>query len=225
MQGSRLFADAPAAASDSTLVERYKAAGVVVLGKSTTPELGLAPSTETSLTGATRNPWDLTRIAGGSSGGAAAAVAAGIVPLAHASDGGGSIRIPASCCGLFGLKPTRARTPMGPFVGEGWGSLSTQHVVSRSVRDSCVPAPGHTVRRCVDLVESVTTQPRHARLHHAKRQPDCHRGINRVAAGAQDVEPGLCCQRVVGGDCAITAHDQRTMCAGEEIHAELLQAR
>ena len=149
LQGSRLFADAPPAEIDSTLTERYRRAGVVIFGKSTTPELGLAPSTETSLTGATRNPWDLARTAGGSSGGAAAAVAAGILPIANASDGGGSIRIPASCCGLFGLKPTRARTPIGPLVGEGWGGLSVSHVVSRSVRDSAAmldatqgPAPG-----------------------------------------------------------------------------------
>jgi amidase len=149
MQGSRLFADAPPAEIDSTLTERYRRAGVVIFGKTTTPELGLAPSTETSLTSVTRNPWDLSRTAGGSSGGAAAAVAAGVAPVAHASDGGGSIRIPASCCGLFGLKPTRARTPAGPLVGEGWGGLSTSHVVSRSVRDSAAmldategPAPG-----------------------------------------------------------------------------------
>ncbi len=149
MQGSRLFADSPPADFDSTLTERFRRAGVLIFGKSTTPELGLAPSTETSLTGATRNPWDLARTTGGSSGGAAAAVAAGIVPLAHASDGGGSIRMPASCCGLFGLKPTRARTPVGPVAGEGWGGLTAHHVVSRSVRDSAAmldatagPAPG-----------------------------------------------------------------------------------
>ncbi|PJE34205.1 amidase, partial [Pseudooceanicola lipolyticus] len=108
--GARLLSD-HVSASDSTLVARYKAAGLVIFGKTTTPEFALAASTETSLTGATRNPWDLSRSAGGSSGGSAAAVAAGIVPAAHASDGGGSIRIPASCCGLFGMKPTRARTP------------------------------------------------------------------------------------------------------------------
>jgi amidase len=98
--------------------------------------LGQSPSSESRMWGATRNPWDLSRIAGGSSGGAAAAVAAGIVPVAHATDGGGSIRIPAACCGLFGMKPTRARTPMGPKRGEGWGGASVGHVVSRSVRDS-----------------------------------------------------------------------------------------
>jgi amidase len=134
-QGSRLFADARYEA-DTTLVERHKRAGFIIFGKTTTPEMALAPSTESSFNGVTRNPWDLSRTSGGSSGGAAAAVAAGVVPLAHASDGGGSIRIPASCCGLFGLKPTRARTPAGPLAGEGWGSLSVHHVVSRSVRDS-----------------------------------------------------------------------------------------
>ena len=133
--GSTLFADLVAAA-DSTLVERYKRAGLVIFGKTNTPEMGLVPSTETALFGATRNPWNLQRTAGGSSGGAGAAVAAGIVPAAQGSDGGGSIRIPASCCGLFGLKPTRARVPPGPLVGEGWGSLSVAHALTRSVRDS-----------------------------------------------------------------------------------------
>ncbi|MBC6406319.1 MAG: amidase [Rhodospirillales bacterium] len=138
---------------DSTLVERYKQAGLVIFGKTATPEFGLSISTETTLTGDTRNPWDPARTAGGSSGGAAAAVAAGILPMAHASDGGGSIRIPASCCGLFGLKPTRARMPAGPVYGEGWGGLSTNHVVSRSVRDSAAaldaaagPEPGDPYR-------------------------------------------------------------------------------
>lgn len=124
------------ATADATIVARYKAAGLVIMGKTTTPEFALAASTETSLTGATRNPWDPARTAGGSSGGSGAAVAAGIVPAAHAADGGGSVRIPASCCGLFGLKPTRARTPSGPGAGEGWGSLAATHVLSRSVRDS-----------------------------------------------------------------------------------------
>ena len=124
------------AEADSTYVERCKAAGLVIFGKTHSPELGQSPSSESRMYGATRNPWNLNHIAGGSSGGAAAAVAAGILPVAHATDGGGSIRIPASCCGLFGLKPTRARTPAGPKRGEGWGGASIGHVVSRSVRDS-----------------------------------------------------------------------------------------
>lgn len=122
--------------ADSTYVERCRAAGLVMFGKTHSPELGLSPSSESKMFGATRNPWNTNHIAGGSSGGAAAAVAAGIVPVAHATDGGGSIRIPAACCGLFGLKPTRARTPSGPLRGEGWGGMSVGHVVSRSVRDS-----------------------------------------------------------------------------------------
>ena len=145
---SKLFADV-VATQDSTIVERYRQAGLVIFGKTNTPEMGLAASTETAMYGVTRNPWNLQRTAGGSSGGAAAAVSAGIVPAAMGSDGGGSIRIPASCCGLFGLKPTRARTPMGPMVGEGWGSMGAVHVLTRSVRDSAAfldatqgPAPG-----------------------------------------------------------------------------------
>jgi Asp-tRNA(Asn)/Glu-tRNA(Gln) amidotransferase A subunit family amidase len=121
---------------DSELVARYRRAGLVVFGRTTSPELGLTPTTESKVWGNTRNPWKRGYSSGGSSGGASAAVAAGIVPAAHASDGGGSIRIPASCCGLFGLKPTRGRTPAGPDSGEGWGGMSAQHVVSRSVRDS-----------------------------------------------------------------------------------------
>src|SRR5262249_17445253 len=113
-----------------------KKGGLVIFGKTNTPEFGLTITTEPVLFGATRNPWKPTHTAGGSSGGSAAAVAAGLVPAAHASDGGGSIRIPASCCGVFGLKPTRARNPQGPDRGEGWAGMSTEHVVSRSVRDS-----------------------------------------------------------------------------------------
>lgn len=121
---------------DSTLVQRYREAGLVICGKTNTPELGLNPVTEPLAFGPARNPWDTTRTPGGSSGGAGAAVAAGIVPVAHASDGGGSIRIPAACCGLVGLKPSRGRIPFGPDKAEGWAGLSTSHVVSRSVRDT-----------------------------------------------------------------------------------------
>ena len=121
---------------DSSLVARYKAAGLLIVGQTTSPEFGTSPETRSSLYGITRNPWNLERSPGGSSGGAAAAVAARYVPAAHASDGGGSIRIPASMCGLVGLKPTRGRTPKGPDVAEGWFGLSCEHAVTRTVRDS-----------------------------------------------------------------------------------------
>jgi Asp-tRNA(Asn)/Glu-tRNA(Gln) amidotransferase A subunit family amidase len=131
----KLYADF-VADHDSTIVARYRAAGLNTFGKSASPEQGLAPSTEPVMHGPCRNPWNLGHSAGGSSGGAAAAVAARILPMAHATDGGGSIRIPASACGLFGLKVTRARNPSGPDVGEGWGGQSVGHCVSISVRDS-----------------------------------------------------------------------------------------
>jgi len=133
--GSRFFKGNRAAVT-SELARRHMAAGFVVFGKTTAPEFGLTATTENKLTGDTRNPWNPAHIAGGSSGGAAVAVAAGVLPAAHATDGGGSIRIPASCCGLFGLKPSRGRVPMGPGRTEGWGGLSTHHAISRSVRDS-----------------------------------------------------------------------------------------
>ena len=133
--GSRLLADY-VPARDSTIVERFRRAGAIVFGKTATPELGLVPYTESKAYGPTRNPWNLELTPGGSSGGAAAAVAAGIVPLAHANDGGGSIRIPASCCGLFGLKPSRGRTPAGPDRTQLWSGYAIAGVLSRSVRDS-----------------------------------------------------------------------------------------
>lgn len=120
----------------STLVERYLNAGFAIFGKTATPEYGLDYTTEPVAHGPTRNPWNLGHSAGGSSGGAAAVVAARVLPLVHATDGGGSIRIPAACCGVFGLKPTRARTPQGPDRLEGWGSMSCAHAHSLTVRDN-----------------------------------------------------------------------------------------
>ena len=133
--GSRLFQHwiAP---HDTEIVKRYRKSGVIVLGKTNTPEFGLTPYTEPELFGPTLNPWDTTRTPGGSSGGSAAAVASGMVPWAGGGDGGGSIRIPASCCGIFGLKPTRGRTPVGPLIGELWQGAAIEHCLTRSVRDS-----------------------------------------------------------------------------------------
>jgi Asp-tRNA(Asn)/Glu-tRNA(Gln) amidotransferase A subunit family amidase len=135
-RGSAFFANTPPAAQDSEHVTRLKRAGLVIFGRTNTCELGLSLTCEPQLYGPTRNPWDVTRIAGGSSGGSAAAVAARMLPLAHASDGFGSIRVPAACCGLAGLKPTRSRNTFAPFLGEGLGGVSTEHAVSLSVRDS-----------------------------------------------------------------------------------------
>lgn len=133
--GSR-FAPATPADHDSTLVARYKAAGLNPLGKTNVPEFGILPTTESELYGAAHNPWNLQHTPGGSSGGSAAAVAARIVPIAHATDGGGSIRIPASCCGLLGLKVSRGRITQGPDTADSTSGLSVDHVVCRTVRDS-----------------------------------------------------------------------------------------
>jgi amidase len=124
------------ATETSELVHRYSRAGLVVIGRTNTPEFGILPATEPEAFGATKNPWDLTRSTSGSSGGAAASVAARIVPFAHASDGGGSIRHPAAVCGLFGLKPTRGRNPFGPHLGDSRSGLGAEHAVTLSVRDS-----------------------------------------------------------------------------------------
>jgi Asp-tRNA(Asn)/Glu-tRNA(Gln) amidotransferase A subunit family amidase len=145
---SRFFADYVGTVG-STVLDRYGAAGIITLGRCASPELGLCPATEPADHGPTNNPWRLDRQSGGSSGGGAAAVAAGYVPLALGGDGGGSIRLPAAHCGVYGLKPTRARTPFGPAMGEGWGGLVCIHAMTRTVRDSAAaldashgPAPG-----------------------------------------------------------------------------------
>src|SRR5262245_19059797 len=134
--GSRFFANYPWT-YDSEIWTRLRKAGLVAFARTTSPELGISPATEARVYGGpTRNPWNPEHTSGGSSGGAGAAVAAGVVPMAHGSDGGGSVRIPASCCGLFGLKPTRARLPDGPASGEGWGGMAIDGVLTRSVRDT-----------------------------------------------------------------------------------------
>jgi amidase len=169
------------AAADSFLVGRLKRAGFIPFAKTNAPEFGLPPFTEPKLYGPARNPWDLGRTPGGSSGGSAAAVAAGVVPVAHANDGGGSIRIPAACCGLVGLKPTRGRNSLGPLLGDVMNGLVVEHVVSRSVRDSAAaldatqgyiagdpyaaPAPSRPF-----LVEA-TSAPRRLRIGFSTRTP------------------------------------------------------
>lgn len=186
--GSRLFRDF-VPNYDSELVRRYRAAGLVTVGRTNTPEFGLSPSTEPVLHGPSRNPWDTNRSTGGSSGGSAAAVATRIVPIAHASDGGGSIRIPASCCGVFGLKPSRGRIPTGPDMGEAWEGFATEHAVSVSVRDNAalldatsgpevgapygIPAPERP------FLDEVTADPGKLRIawstegSSAETHPDC----------------------------------------------------
>ena len=136
--GSRLFANTKYS-RNSAIFDRIAATGVVTFGRTTAPEGGIGPATESAVYGApTRNPWNLDHTSGGSSGGAGAAVAAGIVAIAHGSDGGGSVRIPASSCGLFGFKPTRARLPDGPFAGEGWAGMAIDGFLTRSVRDTAI---------------------------------------------------------------------------------------
>ncbi len=136
--GSRLFANT-VYPGDSAIFQRITATGVVTFGRTTSPEGGIGAATEAAVYGGpTRNPWGLDHTSGGSSGGAGAAVAAGIVAFAHGSDGGGSVRIPASSCGLFGFKPTRARLPDGPYAGEGWAGMAIDGFLTRSVRDTAV---------------------------------------------------------------------------------------
>ena len=170
---SRLYAgNLPSA--ESELVTRSRRAGMVVIGKTNSSEFGLQPVTEPHLFGPTRNPWNPDFSPGGSSGGSAAAVAAGMVPMGHATDGGGSIRIPASCCGLFGLKPTRARITAGPEGGEGLAGLASQHAVTRTVRDSAAlldatagPLPGDPyfpAPTAPSYLEEASRDPRQLRI-------------------------------------------------------------
>jgi amidase len=181
---------------ESTIVTRFRRAGFVVFGKTNLPELGLTPYTESALFGPARNPWNRDRTPGGSSGGAAAAVASGIVPLAHASDGGGSIRIPASCCGLFGLKPTRGRTPAGPDRSHLWSGLAIAHAITRSVRDSAAvldaiagtepTAPYAAPPQAGPFLDEVGAAPGRLRVALTKRPHVGSRALHADCAAAAD---------------------------------------
>lgn len=200
---SRLYADNRPTV-ESEMVLRCRRAGMSVIGKSNSSEYGLQPVTEPHLFGPTRNPWSLDHSPGGSSGGSAAAVAAGIVPLGHATDGGGSIRIPASCCGLFGMKPTRARITAGPEGGEGLAGLASQHAVTRSVRDSAAlldatagPSPGDPYFPPPPprpYLEEVSRDPRRQRIAFSLAapngvgiHPDCREAVRQMARLCEDL--------------------------------------
>jgi amidase len=209
--GSKAYKSADYVSSeDTTLVSRYKASGLISIGRSNSPEFGSVPVTEPEAWGPTRNPWDLSRTPGGSSGGSASAVAAGIVPIAHASDGGGSIRIPAACCGLVGLKVSQGRISMGPSRDES--NLGVEHCVSRSVRDSArlldaTHGPGigdviiaPTPRR--PFIDEVGADPGRLRIGFLDFNPrggdvhaDCVDGVHKTAKLLESlghhVEPGF----------------------------------
>ncbi|MBM3189064.1 MAG: amidase, partial [Chloroflexi bacterium] len=202
-RGSR-FHRGCVAACDSEVVSRYKAAGLIILGKTNTPEYGLVPTTEPELWGPTNNPWDLSRSPGGSSGGSAAAVASRMVPIAHGNDGGGSIRIPASCCGVFGLKPTRGRTPTGPNLGEAWHGFAVDHVLTRSVRDSAaaldatsgpdIGAPSYPPPPARPFLDEVGADPGHLRIAYTSQpllpgqvHPDCVKAVEETAALCEEL--------------------------------------
>ncbi|HEY1447425.1 MAG TPA: amidase family protein [Caulobacteraceae bacterium] len=194
--GSWLTGSSPAA-DDSALVASYRRGGLVIIGKTNTPEFGLEPVTEPARFGPSRNPWNLERTPGGSSGGASSAVAGGIVPAAHASDGGGSIRVPAAASGLFGLKPSRGRVSFAP-ADEGWGGFSIHHAVSWSVRDSaalldlvCQPVPGDPYWRdppVTAFAEAARREPGALRVAFTTRalaapaiDPECAKAVRETA--------------------------------------------
>jgi amidase len=170
------------ARADTALIRRFREAGLICVGRTNTAELGLVPTTEPTLYGPTRNPWDVTRSPGGSSGGSAAAVASRMVPVAHGNDGGGSIRVPAACCALVGLKPTRGRVSLAPDFGDLAGGIVHEHVLTRSVRDTaalldCVagPEPGEPYS---------APAPARAFAHEVGRDP------GRLRVGVMTAAPG-----------------------------------
>lgn len=192
------------AAYDSTIVKRWKAAGLVPFGRTNTPEFGAKGVTEPDAYGPARNPWNTDHTPGGSSGGSAALVAAGVVPVAGANDGGGSIRIPAACCGLFGLKPGRGRTPWGPKFTEATHGIAVNHVVSRSVRDSALVLDlthGREVGSLFDIappahsyLKSAQTPPGKLRIAFSSRSPlgtrvsdDAVKAVERTVALLQSL--------------------------------------
>lgn len=195
--------------ADSEQVARFKRAGLIPFAKTNAPEFGLPPITEPLLYGPARNPWNTNHTPGGSSGGSASAVAAGIVPLAHANDGGGSIRIPAACCGLVGLKPTRGRNSLAPNLGDVMGGLVVEHVVSRTVRDSAAaldategPATGDPYfapPKARGYLQEVTTRPKRLAIAFTTR--------------SLTGEP-------VHQDCADAAHKAAKLCADLGHHVE-----
>ncbi len=185
---------------DSTLVARYRRAGFIIVGKTNTPEFGLAPVTEPRLTGPTHNPWKLGITPGGSSGGSAAAVASSMVPVAHGGDGGGSLRMPASCCGVFALKPSRGRNPPGPDRSEVWHGFAVEHVLSLSVRDSAA-------------ILDVTAGPEPGTIHSAPTPERPFAEETRIAPGplriALTKTPHM--PATVHPDCAAAADDAATL--------------
>jgi len=194
-EGSRFLRDNVATFS-SELVNRLRAAGLVILGKTNTPEFGMSPSCEPALFGATANPWDTSRSTSGSSGGSSAAVASGMVAAAHANDLGGSIRYPASACGLFGLKPTRARNPIGPEYGDVASGWACEHAVTRTVRDSAAlldatsgPAPGDPYWApppARPFADEVGADPGRLRIGFTPRTPDGGVGHPDCVAALED---------------------------------------
>jgi len=193
--GSKLWKGVPATVT-TEMARRWESSGVIVVGKTNTPEFGLTPYTESGTLGAAHNPWDVTRTTGGSSGGSAAAVAARMVPLASAGDGGGSIRIPSSACGIFGLKPTRGRTPTGPIIGESWAGFDIEHVLTLSVRDSAamldatkggdVGAP-YIIPDAGPFLSEVEKKPGKLRIAYSTKpmlgknvHPDCVKGVEET---------------------------------------------
>ncbi|EFO80609.1 hydrolase [Oscillochloris trichoides DG-6] len=224
---------------DSEMVRRWKASGAIILGKTNVPEFALQPTTEPAAFGPTRNPWDLRRSPAGSSGGSAAAVASRMVPIASATDGGGSIRMPAACCGLFGLKVSRGRTPSGPDQGEMWSGLGVEHVITRTVRDSAamldatagmdVGAPYAAPEPQRPFLEEVTCEPGRLRIAFTDHpffghavHPECRAGVRATARlleslGHEVVEDA---PRIDGAACA----KAMLILVAAEVRAALVEA-